>query len=468
MKSLPADFSESDYLRLNPDVAAAGLDATHHYLEFGHAEGRSYKDDGQAKDYLISTGIFDPEFYLSEYPDVSEAGLDPYEHFLNSGCAEGRWASVFFRSDWYMDRYPSAKRYAGNSLFHYTEVGSKLGYEPNPFFESAYYLQKYKKQLNGKEPLAHFIEHGADGFNPSPRFDARAYIDETGCSGNPLKHYLEDGMQAGVPLHRAEPLKWGEQVESAFLRVVKCSDPVKRVALLITHSRDGTIKPHVHYYASQLVSGGSSVFLIVASDFGCVAVPEGLHDICSNIVVRQNVGYDFAAWAHVMKAFSWIYDCTEIILTNDSITGPVGMTGSDLMEVVRSDPADIVGLIENHEHADHLQSFFLVLGERAIKAEGFKEFWMAVVNHNDKSKVIRDYEITFTQRMSALGLNVACVFEKTGMTNATIFKWEQLLEEGFPFLKFEVVRNATAETLKLIKSRLLKMSFDTSLIPELD
>ncbi|WP_241150847.1 rhamnan synthesis F family protein, partial [Pseudomonas viridiflava] len=88
-----------------------------------------------------------------------------------------------------------------------------------------------------------------------------------------------------------------------------------------------------------------------------------------------------------MKAFSWIYDCTEIILTNDSIIGPVGITGPDFMDVVRSDPADIVGLIENHEHADHLQSFFLVLEERAIKAAGFKEFWMAVANHNDKSKV---------------------------------------------------------------------------------
>ncbi|WP_241151703.1 rhamnan synthesis F family protein, partial [Pseudomonas viridiflava] len=154
-----------------------------------------------------------------------------------------------------------------------------------------------------------------------------------------------------------------------------------------------------------------------------------------------------------------------IILTNDSIIGPVGITGPDFMDVVRSDPADIVGLIENHEHADHLQSFFLVLGERAIKAAGFKEFWMAVVYHNDKSKVIRDYEVTFTQRMSALGLNVARVFEKTGQTNATIFKWEQLLESGFPFLKFEVVRNANAETLALIKSRLLQMSFDTSLIP---
>ncbi|WP_241001841.1 rhamnan synthesis F family protein, partial [Pseudomonas viridiflava] len=89
-----------------------------------------------------------------------------------------------------------------------------------------------------------------------------------------------------------------------------------------------------------------------------------------------------------MKAFSWIYDCTEIILTNDSIIGPLGVTGSDLMDVIRSESADIVGLIEGHEHAEHLQSFFLLVGGQAIKSKCFKDFWLGVVNHTDKSKVI--------------------------------------------------------------------------------
>lgn len=33
-------FSAEDYLRLNPDVARAGVDAYTHYLEFGFREGR--------------------------------------------------------------------------------------------------------------------------------------------------------------------------------------------------------------------------------------------------------------------------------------------------------------------------------------------------------------------------------------------------------------------------------------------
>lgn len=38
--AVPADFDERHYLLANPDVAAAGLDARHHYLRYGRREGR--------------------------------------------------------------------------------------------------------------------------------------------------------------------------------------------------------------------------------------------------------------------------------------------------------------------------------------------------------------------------------------------------------------------------------------------
>ncbi|XOV89490.1 MAG: phytanoyl-CoA dioxygenase family protein [Pseudomonadota bacterium] len=42
-RNLPADFKPRRYLRLNPDVAAAGVDASEHYLDYGIHEGRRYK-----------------------------------------------------------------------------------------------------------------------------------------------------------------------------------------------------------------------------------------------------------------------------------------------------------------------------------------------------------------------------------------------------------------------------------------
>jgi hypothetical protein len=39
-KLLPPDFDPQLYWALHPDVTAAGMDAIHHYLTFGHREGR--------------------------------------------------------------------------------------------------------------------------------------------------------------------------------------------------------------------------------------------------------------------------------------------------------------------------------------------------------------------------------------------------------------------------------------------
>ncbi|WP_010207317.1 glycosyl transferase group 1, partial [Pseudomonas syringae group genomosp. 3] len=179
------------------------------------------------------------------------------------------------------------------------------------------------------------------------------------------------------------------------------------------------------------------------------------------------VGVDnFAAWAHVLKSFPWLMNCVEILLTNDSVIGPVGKAGTVLMDEVRSHAGDLIGLVENEEHADHLQSFFLLFGEKAIRSEGFKAFWSGVVNHDDKSKVIRDYEVALTCRMKALGLSAACVFQKAGEKNATIFEWEHLLDSGFPFLKLEVVKGASASELEFIKSKLFKMSYNVSLVSQ--
>lgn len=43
INALPDDFDPDDYLLINPDVRKAGADPIRHYIEYGRAEGRTYK-----------------------------------------------------------------------------------------------------------------------------------------------------------------------------------------------------------------------------------------------------------------------------------------------------------------------------------------------------------------------------------------------------------------------------------------
>ena len=70
-------FSSQYYLRVHPDLAAAGVHPLEHYTAHGAQEGRP-------------TGpLFDAAYYRTAYADVTG---DPQRHFLEVGAREGRVA----------------------------------------------------------------------------------------------------------------------------------------------------------------------------------------------------------------------------------------------------------------------------------------------------------------------------------------------------------------------------------------
>jgi len=71
-------FDAGQYLRLNPDVAAAGIDPAWHFTARGKPERRPCSDR------------FDTAWYLDTYPDVAAATIHPLEHYLTQGIREGR------------------------------------------------------------------------------------------------------------------------------------------------------------------------------------------------------------------------------------------------------------------------------------------------------------------------------------------------------------------------------------------
>lgn len=90
MNTLPADFVGADYLELNPDVKAAGVDAAWHYLEYGKREGRRYRPESRVllpklDGYYDSDGLrtlhnhdfmADPAFLAAYGRGLAASGVD--------------------------------------------------------------------------------------------------------------------------------------------------------------------------------------------------------------------------------------------------------------------------------------------------------------------------------------------------------------------------------------------------------
>ncbi|MFM0231743.1 TylF/MycF/NovP-related O-methyltransferase [Paraburkholderia sediminicola] len=102
--TLPDDFNADDYLALNHDVSAAGVDPVEHYLNYGHAEKRAYKkisatlrpkiDKPYEFDGLISThnhDFMDDASFKSAYARGTQASGADYQWYWRVHI--GLWAA---------------------------------------------------------------------------------------------------------------------------------------------------------------------------------------------------------------------------------------------------------------------------------------------------------------------------------------------------------------------------------------
>lgn len=176
--------------------------------------------------------------------------------------------------------------------------------------------------------------------------------------------------------------------------------------------------------------------LIVAADQPFTAATADLKQLVNGLFVRQNNGYDFAAWAHILRLHPEFTTASILYLLNDSVFGPTNDTAlKELLNRVRDSRADVVGLTESFERGWHLQSYFLALKTPALASDAFWTFVESIVCYFDKTKVIFEYELRFATFMRIAGFRCEALFAKTDFRNPTLFHWRHLLNSGFPFLK---------------------------------
>jgi glycosyltransferase involved in cell wall biosynthesis len=103
-------FDVDYYRRQYPDVVAARIDATLHYLLQGAGEGRN------------PNAHFDAGCYLQQNPDVAEAGVNPLVHYIRFGASEGRDRGAPFDTGWYLEQNPDPAEAAMNPPGHADEA----------------------------------------------------------------------------------------------------------------------------------------------------------------------------------------------------------------------------------------------------------------------------------------------------------------------------------------------------------
>lgn len=227
-------------------------------------------------------------------------------------------------------------------------------------------------------------------------------------------------------------------------------DASRRLAILAQFDPDGGLPTHVRIHLEHLRPLVERLVLISNSPLKDAARARA-GAICDRVVLRDNIGWDFAAWRDALAGESpdeW--DWT--ILTNSSVIGPL-FPLAPIFDRMEASGVDFWGMTRSREIRPHLQSWFLAFSGSATASDAWHAFWAGVRDFLEKRRVIRDYELGLTATLEAAGLRSQQVvtFAKWRLqptlrppfvfrpNNATIHAPVQLIANGVPYLKASLV-----------------------------
>lgn len=255
-----------------------------------------------------------------------------------------------------------------------------------------------------------------------------------------------------------------------------------RVALFCHWDRRGRIAEHVRCYLEALRAEGLAVVFV--SNAGWLANEDAhwIASVSAAVIVRRNLGYDFAAWRDALEACGLPNgDTTQLVLVNDSVYGPF-FPLTDLFRRIDAEDVPVLGLTDSWQRRYHLQSFFLACGPAAFRNLAWHQFWSDVLPSRSKQSVVARYEIGLTQALLRGGVACRALFPyemlldtvrnrvvadangeqmpadplvglardaerrillaaaRRVALNPTADFWQVLMERGFPFLKRELLR----------------------------
>jgi lipopolysaccharide biosynthesis protein len=236
----------------------------------------------------------------------------------------------------------------------------------------------------------------------------------------------------------------------AQVAVPKAPEPslAGEICLFATFAPTPELKPHVRAHVESLARAGFAVVLVANTDLDLrsLRLDPALLDRLSGCIVRENVGFDFGAWAHAYGLGRGFPQCSRLLLANDSVIGPLDERAyATLMGRLRASDADLVGLTENRTPQRHLQSYFLAFGPRALASQVFRRAFAGMRSLPTKELVIDAYETSLTRQLERAGLRAEALFpplyDEPRSGDDTTSRWRELLDAGFPFVKASLLRD---------------------------
>jgi len=222
----------------------------------------------------------------------------------------------------------------------------------------------------------------------------------------------------------------------------------ERFCLFAHYDRLGGITDHVLFYLAALQNCGFKTVLVSNSHLSSAA-QEKLSGLTVDVMIRPGKGLDFASHAIGFAKHQGSVGGL-LLLANDSVFGPLGEL-REVVEKLLNVDADVYGMVESHEIATHLQSWFLIIRPSVYRHPAFTVFLAQDFQLMSKEEVIINGELGFSAMLRREEFCVHAHYRQNlgpinyllgGVNPTTTALWKNLiLRHDVPFIKIQLLRD---------------------------
>lgn len=256
------------------------------------------------------------------------------------------------------------------------------------------------------------------------------------------------GQNSSQPVNRPIGGMLGELV---VLKAPPASFIGKEVCFFVSHAPLGVTLEYTRQYIRAIRDAGVQVVLCLANDNLWLPIDKSIEDCVDGLMIRQNVGFDFAAWADMLRTFPEVWKSDRVFFANDSLIGPFASLES-IMQDIRTRNDGFFALSECTTSSYHAQSYFFGWSRLNLQADALRRFWENISNEEDKTQVVLKYEYAIAPLSGDLpdpsqhilfGMKTlfGCEPSRVYGFNPTHGAWRRMLDVGFPFVKTDLLRD---------------------------
>lgn len=211
-----------------------------------------------------------------------------------------------------------------------------------------------------------------------------------------------------------------------FLKKYNNQNKFNKLCLLSHFDINNTIEQYVIHMIKELHKLKFDIVFITTSENMNIKELKKISSYIKISIIKKNIGYDFISWKTALYSIGNYERYKQIIHLNDSIFFPL-YNPKNMFKKMKNEKVDFWGLSDSYYLDYHIQSFFWVFNKKLIKSDFYNKFWNECTDLNDKGKIIKNYEITFTRKILNNNFKVSSFIKIKNIYEDLKFQYKELL-----------------------------------------